>query len=327
MKEFKKISVTLVLLVAIVSVAGLALASGDPFPTKPIKIIVPYKPGGGADTTARVFAKYGKEYFGKPLVVKNITGAAGSVGAKTVKDAKPDGYTLLWHANAFMASYHARVAKFRFDDLTPICQNIFASDVIVVRKDAPWNTIEELMNYIKKNPGKVRMGVNVGATTYFLGVNMAYALNAYDSIRYVAGGGDMDRTTKLLGGHIDVTPIVTSTVMEYIKSGKVKALASTSPARNPYLPKLPTFREKGYDVTSIKQFYVFGPPKLPEKIKNKIADTFGKLCKDKRIIDDFDKLKMEVQYSKDVELIGKMLEQDTKFYKLSRVNDIIKKRK
>jgi tripartite-type tricarboxylate transporter receptor subunit TctC len=98
----------------------------------------------------------------------------------------------------------------------------------------------------------------------------------------------------VLGGHIDITPIVTATVMDYLASGKLKALASTAPERNQYLPDVPTFREKGYDVTSIKQFYAFGPPGLPESIKVKIAKTFKEMCQDDRISEDLDKLKLEV---------------------------------
>lgn len=325
MKVHNKLITISLILVVMVSISGLALASGDSFPSKPIKVILPYVPGGGADTTARVFAKYGKEYFGKPVVIKNITGAAGTVGAKAVMKSKPDGYTLLWPASALMASYHAGVADFRFDDLTPICQTASASDVIVVQKNAPWNTIVELMNYIKNNPGKVRMGVHIGATTYYLAVEMAYAVKNFNAIRYVAGKGEMQRMTMLLGGHTDVTSVVTATVMDYLKSGKLKALASTSATRNPFLPKVPTFREKGYDVTNIKQFYVMGPPNMPKNIKNKIADTFKKICKDKRLINDLTKRKMVSDYADGNELIEKMLELDAKYYKLSRIKGIIKK--
>jgi len=185
-----KISKNMILLLAcilMVAVCFESVAAEKPYPNKPIKMVVPYAPGGGSDISARIFANYAEEYFGQPMIVANIAGAGGSVGGQEVLNSKADGYTLFWHHAAMHVAYHTGVADFTWDSFTPICQGAFSQDVIAVSKDAPWNTIEELMAYIEENPKKVRIGVNIGATTHFVGVGMDLATGG-GNIIFVAGG-------------------------------------------------------------------------------------------------------------------------------------------
>src|SRR5665648_379491 len=122
--------------------SGLTVAAQS-YPEKPIKMVVPYGPGGGSDITARIFAKYAEEYFGQPMVVANITGAGGAVGGQEVLDSQADGYTLFWHHQAMHAGYHTGVADYTWDSFTPICTAAgVEGNCILVDDEAPWNTIE-----------------------------------------------------------------------------------------------------------------------------------------------------------------------------------------
>lgn len=319
----KNMILLLLAFILMVAVCFESFAAEKPYPNKVIKMVVPYAPGGGSDISARIFAKYAEEYFGQPIIVANITGAGGSVGGQEVLNSKPDGYTLFWHHAAMHVAYHTGVANFTWDSFTPICQAAFSQDVIAVSIDAPWNTIEELMTYIEKNPGKIRIGVNIGATTHFVGVGMDIATGG-GNIIYVAGGGDSDRITKLLGGFTEVTPITISTAKDFIAAGKIKALAVTGPKRSPYLPELPTMTEKGYDVISVKDYGVFAPPGLPKEIEDFISKTFEKMTQDERIIKDLDKLTVTPLYRNYDEFTKNLIEEDVKFYKIARFAGLIK---
>lgn len=322
-----KISKNMILLllacILMVAVCFESVAAEKEYPTKPIKMVVPYGPGGGSDISARVFAKYAEEYFGQPIIVANISGAGGSVGGQEVLNSKPDGYTIFWHHAAMHVAYHTGVADFTWDSFTPICQGAFSQDVIAVSKDAPWNTIEELMAYIEENPKKVRIGVNIGATTHFVGVGMDLATGG-GNIIFVAGGGDSDRITKLLGGFTELTPITISTAIDFIAAGKIKALAVTGPERSPYLPELPTMIERGFNVISVKDYGVFAPPGLPSEIGDFISKTFEKMTQDERILKDLDKLTVTPLYRNYDEFTKNLLEEDVKFYKIARFAGLIK---
>jgi len=324
MKRRKKIMILLALVcILLVNVCFEGFAVEKAYPTKPIKLVVPYNPGGGSDISARIFAKYAEEFFGQPIIVANISGAGGSVGGQEVLNSSPDGYTLFWHHAAMHVAYHTGVADFTWDSFTPICQGAFSQDVIAVSKEAPWNNIEELMAYIEKNPKKVRMGVNIGATTHFVGVGMDIATGG-GNIIFVAGGGDSDRITKLLGGFTEVTPITISTAKDFMTAGKIKALAVTGPKRSPYLPELPTMIERGYDVISVKDYGVFAPPGLPSEIGDFISKTFEKMTQDERILKDLDKLTVTPLYRNYDEFTKNLLEEDVKFYKIARFAGLIK---
>jgi len=326
MKRITKNMILLLLVcILVITVCFEGLAAEKTYPAKPIKMVVPYNPGGGSDISARIFAKYAEEYFGQPIVVTNIVGAGGSVGGQEVLDSKPDGYTLFWHHAAMHVAYHTGVADFTWDSFSPICQAAFSTDVIVVDVNAPWDTIDELMAYIKENPGKVRIGVNIGATTHFVGVGMDIATGGGNTV-FVAGGGDSDRITKLLGGFTDVTPITISTAIDFVAAGKVKALAITGPERSSYLPDLPTLLEKGYNVISVKDYGVFAPPGLPKEIADFISKTFEKMAKDERVIKDLDKLTVTPLYRNHDEFVKRLLEEDVKFYKLARFAGLIKQK-
>ncbi|MDO5116232.1 MAG: tripartite tricarboxylate transporter substrate binding protein [Synergistaceae bacterium] len=282
------------------------------YPERPIKMVVTYKPGGGNDATARVFAKYSEEYFGQPIIITNIDGAGGIVGAREVYKAKPDGYTLLWMHEALTTGNLTGVADFKWSDLTPICQTCATADVIVVRSDFPAKNIDEFIEYVKNNPKKVRMPINIGATTHFEMAAIDIAAGG-NKIVHVASGGGSDRLQKLLGGFVEAASLNAPTVPQYVQSGQIRALAVSTPERSPFLPEVPTFKEKGYNVVKPYNMNVFGPAKMDSDVVRTISETFKKMSEDPRVKSDLAKFLAMPHYLDQTELEKFLKELDRNF--------------
>jgi len=321
-----KYLVILIMLISLIFVFcsfSLTVAANS-YPEKPIKMVVPYNPGGGSDTSARIFAKYAEEFFGQPMVVTNISGAGGAVGGQEVLNSKPDGYTLFWHHQAMHAGYHTGVADYTWDSFTPICTAAgIAGNCLVVPVDAQWDTIEEFIDYVKERPGELRMAVNIGATTHFIGIAIDVATGG-DKLVYVSSGGDADRITKLLGGHVDVIPNSINIAKQYIDAGEVKGLAITGRERSDALPNIPTFLEKGYDVLSVIDYGVFGPAGMSKEVVDFISNTFEKMCQDERIIKELEEHGTNVAYRDQEEFAQLLLDEDVRYYRGARAAGMIK---
>lgn len=327
MKKISKFTIfLLVFSLTIISFISSATAAEQSYPTKPIKIVVGYNPGGGNDVSARIFAKYAEEYFGQPFVVTNISGAGGSVAGQEILSSKPDGYSLFWHHDSMHVAYHTGVADFTWDSFIPICQGAFGMDLMVVKGDSPFNTIDELMAYANDNPNEIRLAANVGATTQFLGIELNEALKDGNFI-FVATGGDSDRVTKLLGGFLDFVPLSPATATDFIASGKIKALAVTARERSEFFPDIPTLAERGFNSTSDeKNWGLFAPPGVSEEIVDFISENFKKLSEDKRVIDELNKFGFTALYRDQKEFRNNLLGVDAIYYKLARAAGILKAR-
>lgn len=276
----KRSVITFLILCAFIMVG--ATAGMAEYPDKPIKMVVTYNPGGGNDATARVFSKYAQEFLGQTMVITNIDGAGGIVGAREVLNAKPDGYTLLWMHEALTTGALSGVADFTWKNLTPICQTCATADVLVVKADSPIKNVDEFMAYIKKNPKKVRMPINIGATTHFEMAAIDIAAGG-NKIVPVASGGGGDRLKKLLGGFVEAASLNAPSVPQYVEAKQIRALAVSTPERSPFFPDVPTFIEKGYNVNKPYNMNVFGPANMDPAVVKKISAAFKKMAEDPRV--------------------------------------------
>jgi len=327
MKRISKFTILLLVssLVIIVFFACVT-AQEQTYPTKPIKIVVGYNPGGNDDLSIRILAKYAKEYFGQPFVVTNIVGAGGSVASQEVRNSKPDGYTLSWWQDSMHVAYHAGISDFTWDSFIPVCEAVTGVDMLVVLKDSPFNTINELMDYAKKNPGELTLAANVGSTSQFLGIEINLALGNNNNFIFVSAGGDSSRLDKLLGGFLDVIPLTPAAAKGFIDSGQVKALAVTGQRRHHFFPDIPTFVESGYNViTDEKNLGLFAPPGVPKEIIDFISENMRKLTEDKRVMRDLNNAGFMPLYRDHNEFCKKLLEVDTMYYKLSRAAGLLKR--
>ena len=228
-----------------VSTAALPIAShlvwAQSYPSRPVRIIVGFAPGGTSDISARLVGQWLSERLGRQFITENKTGAAGSIAAEYVVNAVPDGYTLLVFASA--AAINATLytnLNFNFiRDIAPVASILRVPNVILVNPSFPAATVPEFIAYAKANPGKINMATaGIGSTPHIFGelFKMMTGVNLL-TVHYRGGGPAL---TDLLGGQVQVMFDPVGEAVGYIKTGRLRALAVTSATRLPALPDIPT---------------------------------------------------------------------------------------
>ena len=260
-------------LAILMSVFALPAASQGTYPDKPIRLVVPFPPGGGADNDARgVFSKVA-QFMGQPIVIDNRPGAGGNIGSELVAHAAPDGYTLLYGTNGTHGINQALYARTGFDpikDFTPISRFTMVPAMLVITPNLPANNIRELIAYLKANPGKVSFASAGNGTTSHLAGTLFKNMAAVDIVHvpYKGGGAAL---MGLMGGEVQLMIDLMVNVLPQVKAGKLKALAVTTLTRVPGSPDVPTLDESGvpgFDITANGGIYA--PPGTPRPIVDKV---------------------------------------------------------
>lgn len=262
------------------ALGALLLAAQGPavadFPEKPIKIVVPFGAGGNTDGLARMFQKaiQDENLLGAPLVIVNVPGAGGSIGARRVKDSEADGYTLLLMHIALLSGEAAGLMDFGYRDFEPVAATADSCLVTAVMEDAPWAGLPELLADAKARPDTIIHGANLGAVNHMAGL-MVEGASPGSKFRFVQIGGGAANFKALKGGHTQVAHI---TLAEYssFRAGGVKALAYLTGERHPDVPDLPTAKELGYDLDFCLQNWWFAPKGTPRDRIDRIAAVLEK---------------------------------------------------
>ena len=248
-------------------------AQSQDWPARQITIIVPFGAGGSADLLARILATQMQAKLGQPVVVENRAGAGGSIGTGFVAKAAPDGYTLLLGTVSSIAVNAALYAKLPFDvdkDLQPITQLVSFPNLLIVNPKLPVKTIPELIDYVKKNDGKVNYGSSgLGTSSHLSVVMFEQAIGA--KMTQVPYKSTSDVVNSMLGGNIDLAIDSMTTVWPHAKQGTVRALGVSTPQRSPSAPEVPAIAEtiKGFEATAWQG--LFAPAGTPRPIVDKIA--------------------------------------------------------
>lgn len=255
--------------------AALATPANADYPDQPIRIVVPNAPGGSTDLTARIFQRALEQIFPEPVIVANVVGGGTSVGAREVKDAAPDGYTVLMIHQALMTAAATGVADFGPDALVKVAQTGSDPSILVVGKDSPYKTLADLFTAAKQQPDTLKAGVQIGALNH---ISMLAAAKAGGDVRfrYVQTGGGGPSLTQLMGGHIDVTYLTLSDALRYHQSGDVRILATFEPERHPAIPDIPTARDQGFDVLLPIKHIWWMPKETPQDRVDAFADALEK---------------------------------------------------
>jgi len=263
MKRFLQIAFAL--LCSVIFVPSIASA-GDVYPSKSIKVIVPFPPGGGADTLMRLIAPSVGELWKQSIVIENRPGASGFIGAEIVAQSPADGYTLLMGSTA--AVTEKNIAQF-----SPVALVSASPYVVTVNPALNMNSIKALIAYTKANPGKVRYGSSgPGSASHLAGE--LFASMAGVTLLHVPYKGTGQALTDLLAGHIDLMFAPAQTVMPQIESGKLLALAQTGVKRSEALPNFPTVAEAGLPgYSAVGWFGLFAPANTPKMTVQKINQT------------------------------------------------------
>lgn len=266
------------LAIAALALAPLALASTPAAAQdgQPVRLIVGYAAGGPVDQAARLFAPLLGKELGQSVIVENKTGANATIAGSEVVRAKPDGLTLWYAASPTITISPNVMTKMPFDpakDLAPVAPILSYYNVLVVNNNEPYKNVRELVAYAKANPGKLAYGsAGVGGSNH-LGA-LLFARRSGIEMNHIPYKGNAPAMTDVIGGQLNMMLDIISTASSYIHSGKVRAIAVTSPQRNASLPDVPTFAEsgieglKGFDVGG--WYGVYGPKGMAPELVAKL---------------------------------------------------------
>jgi tripartite-type tricarboxylate transporter receptor subunit TctC len=258
-----------------------SLALAQDYPDRPITIVVPFSAGGPTDTVTRLVAEAMSKDLGQQIVVENVTGAGGTLGAGRVAKAAPDGYTLLLH-HIGMATSAALYRKLAYKPLEAFEYIGLVTEVpmvIVGRKDLDPNDLKSLVDYLKANKDKVTYAhAGVGAASHLCGLLLMSKIGtALTTVPYKGTGPAL---TDLMGGQVDLLCDQTTNTTNQIKSGEIKAYATTSSERLAVLPDVPTAKEQGLDIEVAVWHGLYAPKGTPKAIIDRLAAALQKALQD-----------------------------------------------
>ena len=249
------------------------------FPTKPVRIIVPFPPGGGADTLIRQLAPVLTELWSQPLIIENKPGAAGPIGGELVGKAAADGYTLMMGSTAVLNERN--LAQF-----SPVALVSASPYVVTSHPGLPARTITELLAYARAHPGEVRFGSSGAGSASHLSGELFKAI-AHLDLQHIPYKGTGQALTDLLAGHINLMFAPAQTVMPNVQAGKLRALAVTSSRRSVALPELPTVAEAGLPgYESVGWFGLLGPARMSAGLVRQINVDFNKALQHPKVRKD-----------------------------------------
>ncbi len=261
---------------SLLAAAALAIvphaAHAQAWPTKPVKIVVPFVAGGATDIVARLLGQKLSDAWGQSVVVENRGGAGGNIGAEAVAKAAPDGYTLLMTSGSIVTANPYLYKSMPFDaanDLVAITNVAAGPQLIVVTNKLPVKDLKEFIAYAKANPGNVNLGsAGVGTQTHLAGENFAYSAGI--DITHVPYKGEAAALTDLMGGNIQLVTPNFSAALNFVREGKMRALAVTSRERMPQLPDVPSASETLPGFENIGWFGLMAPAGTPKEVIERV---------------------------------------------------------
>ena len=283
---FKLLQAALIGTLICASTLTLAQSAGD-WPNKSIKVVVPYTPGGSTDTTTRIIMDKLSARLKQNIVIENKPGANGNVGTAAVARAEPDGYTFVSVLAAFSISPHLYQMPFAPDALVPISKMADLPLFLFVTNKLPITTVEELVAYGRKNPGKLNYASSgTGSSAHMTGTN--FGLRSNIEAQHVPYKGSAPILADILSGQLSFVFDTMVVFMPHVKDGKLKAIAVSSPKRWPTEPNIPTVAESGYPGFAMSSWVGLMAPKgTPQPIIDRVAKEIGEIVKDPEIQQKF----------------------------------------
>jgi len=295
--------------IALLALIGFAAAqpvlSAD-YPDRPIELVVPWAAGGATDSMTRSFAEAAKKHLPQPFIVNNKPGATGSIGFSDVARASPDGYKVAVLTAELLIIPHMGIGKVTQDDFIPIARFNALASAITVRADAPWNSIEEFLDYARRNPGSVKVG-NSGVGSIWHLAAAALQNKAKVEFSHIPFQGGNPAVLALLGGHVDAVAVSTAEVLTYVASGKLKTLAVMSEQRVKGFDSVPTLKERNIDL-AIGSWAGLGVPKnTPPKVVETLKTATAKAMREPALIEAMNKLNLNAAFANDTAFKAQML--------------------
>jgi tripartite-type tricarboxylate transporter receptor subunit TctC len=265
-----RLAVSLCLLLACLT------AGAQSFPSKPIRVVIPFVAGGSSDIVGRAIGSKFQEFLGQPVVVENKPGANGAIAAEFVAKSEPDGHTILVGSIGVFSINSALFKDLRYNpvrDFAPITLAVTTPNVLITKPGLAANSMKELVDYAKKNPGKLSYCSSGTGSSDHLTAELLNQVAGISSVHVPYKGGAACQTD-IMGGQVDISFQNLGAVTNYIRGNRMKALAVTAKARNPQLPNVPTTAEGGYpDLVVTSWQAAAAPAKTPREIVARLNDA------------------------------------------------------
>jgi len=284
----------LALLFCLLAAAIVAASSGfAAYPERPVKLIVPWAAGGDTDSIFRPLAQHLQKHLGATIVVANVTGASGTVGAREAKNSPPDGYTLYAIHDYIHLTYYTGVSDVAYSDFEPMCSVSSTPSILTASPKTKWSSWHELLTDAKARPGQITAGATLGSTSHFFPAMIEKAAGI--KFKYVSYEGTAPRMNALLGGHIDLAES-NLTQKSKVDAGQLKFLAIGTEKRHPEIPNVPTFKELGINVVYAITRGVAVPKGTPADVIAKLDAACGKATGEAKFAEDMAKQGTAVRY-------------------------------
>ncbi len=271
----KRMNVLIIAALAmVVSIGALNGESRAEYPDKAVRFLIPFGVGGGADTIGRALAKSAEPSLGQPVACINRPGASGGIMYSALKASKADGYTVGWNSLSVLTTTNIGNVPFPYDAFEHVCRIGYTGMPIAVLADSQWKTIGELVEYARKNPGKLKIGnAGTGSGTHLIAV-MLEKEAGFKAIHVPLGA--KRRVAGLLGGEVEAICAPAPETAGQVRAGKIRLLAMSTAQRDPNFPDIPTFTESGYPIVMDLFRGISLPKDAPADVIQKLEESFKK---------------------------------------------------
>ena len=262
-------------------------AQKDDYPSRPVRMIVPFEPGGASDTVGRIIQPAMAELLKQQVVVDNRGGAAGNIGVEVAVRASPDGYNFLLGNIGTMAinpNYYVKFPYRPLKDLIPVTQVVDVPGCVVVHPSLPAKNIKELIAHLKANPGKLNYGAPAPSSANNLETIQFLNMTGTNALQIAYKGGAGPAMIGLLSGEVQMMFVTFSSAVNLAKAGKTRMLGVVSPERNPAYPEIPTMREQGLDMVVGSWQGIFVPQGTPQSVVSKLYQVGVAAMKDPQAV-------------------------------------------
>jgi tripartite-type tricarboxylate transporter receptor subunit TctC len=307
---------------ALLAAAGLACAQGA-FPTKPITMIVPFPPGGLADTVGRPVAEAMSRELGQSVVIDNRGGAGGGIGMALAAKAPADGYTILMALSSYSVLPEAdkllgRREMYAYNALRPIARFTADPTVLAVRADAPWKTVKDFVEDARKRPGAINFGSSGNYGTMHVPMEILKQV-AHVHMTHIPYTGAGPAVVALLGGQVDALATGPATVLQHVKAGRIRVLGHWGVGKLQTMPDVPSLKQAGYDAEYAQWSGLFVPAGTPEPVVQRLRAAARAAANDPKVKEVILAAGSPVLYQ-DAPEFEKYVQNDVR-----RMNDVVKK--
>jgi tripartite-type tricarboxylate transporter receptor subunit TctC len=293
--------------------------AGQTYPTKPVRVVVPFPPGGTSDIIRRTLGQKLTDAWGQQTIIDNRSGVAGSIGVANAVKSPPDGYTLVVGNVGPVAINHNIYKNVGYDplrDFTPITLSVTAPQIVVVHPSVPAKTFKEFTTLVKSRKDKLNFGSSGPGSISHLAAE-TYKIMAKVDLVHIPYKGSALITNDLIGGHVDVVFSDMAVVLPHVKAGRLRALAVTGPAPTPLVPGIPTVAESGVPGFAMTSWWgILGPAGIQQPVVTRLNTELGKILQSQDVKDRFATLGVDATTSTPAEFGAFIKTEVAKYAKL-----------